>query len=440
MNSPNTTFNKNSTIEKKSKSNTNNINLSNNFLTPGEKSTEEEKEGEERRGKTKLLQEITNGSSSIIENKDTPDKLNDFFQLPNDKSFQNLSMISTPGSFNLDMSINGYKPCSTTPINADNTRALKDQIHGLVQEIINKQLQIDKLQEKSDEDDKIIQNMIQTIRIMENDKAEYTKLNLSKVKINELPETVNCPSISNDKKINCNKKTIKILGDSHVRNLKYFVDRELSQKYSTECYFKSGAVYKDIENIDHDKKSSNYVIIIVGTNDVCKSLWHKVENAIFDLSKRYKDSEILIVLTPYRQDQPTLNKYINTFNNNIKSVVRKIDHVKFVETNRLFNLNDYCGDGVHFNRNGKIKLSKKIKSVVEGQYKKQSVQIEKSNNKYYNNNNIYYNDSRPGPILTKKYHKNYNSKRNWSNSHKKFPCQDHRLHWNKNNPRPNKNC
>lgn len=284
--------------------------------------------------------------------------------------YQHLSMISTPGALNLGLSIAEYDVSPTTPVTVENIQDLRRQIRGLVQEIINKQILIDKLEKKSKEDDTLIKNMIQSIRMLEDENK------VKNVTLNDQPTFVDNSS--------GRKKIIKILGDSHVRNLNHFIKKELPHNYVTKFYYKPGACFDQVSKLDPVEDNSDIVVVIAGTNDVCNSLWYSVENAIVDLSKRYVDKQVFIVLTPYRRDKTVLNKYINIFNNNVKNLVRNLENVKYIDIQNIFAINDYSFDGIHFNRMGKIKICKKIKDALTRPQKKYEYSANHRSNSYNN--------------------------------------------------------
>ncbi|KAL1458736.1 hypothetical protein WDU94_008857 [Cyamophila willieti] len=266
------------------------------------------------------------------------------------------------------------------------------QIHCLTQEIINKQIEIDRLANKSKEDDKVIQEMIQSIRMLEelnNDKSAKTNSvtctsNFNKtenfkpsqkptVSFSSSPcilSSASCTtSLTNVENSGVNPKScpkrILILGDSHCRNLKDLLTKELPSTFHVSLNFKPGGTFHDVANLCvTNDPPYEHVIVIAGTNDVCRSIWSSVENAVYVISETFRNSKVHLVLAPPRANYTSMNKYINTFNYHLRWISKKLNNVQCIETQFLFHFDDYAFDNLHFNRSGKIKLCRTIKHAI----------------------------------------------------------------------------
>ncbi|KAL1448359.1 hypothetical protein WDU94_005507, partial [Cyamophila willieti] len=71
-----------------------------------------------------------------------------------------------------------------------------------------------------------------------------------------------------------------IYGDSHVRNLRMHLEKELPDSYKISTHFKPGGTFQEVAN-SLSKYDLQYegIIVMAGTNDVCHSSWADVENA-----------------------------------------------------------------------------------------------------------------------------------------------------------------
>lgn len=262
-----------------------------------------------------------------------------------------------------------------TPVTHAAILELKKQNDALVQEIVNREIEkdklmtkIDKLQEKSDHDDELMKRMVESIRILELQVGTSTKKSTQpppKKPIISSPQKVNEVEILHEIR-NIDGKRIKLIGDSHIRNLKDFMTKLLPCTTSVDVNFKPGGRYEDISRFDTPPQSVKYdgVFVMAGTNDVCQSIWYQVENAIRGICDQHKPSQVYFILTPLQMGSPTTNKYIRIFNNSIKDVVCTIANATCIETVMMFKHYDYCADGIHLNRQGKFKLCRTLVDYV----------------------------------------------------------------------------
>lgn len=259
---------------------------------------------------------------------------------------------------------------------------LKKQNDALVQEIVNREIEKDKLvtkivklQEKSDHDDELMKRMVESIRILEHQVGTLTKKSSQPPPKNQIissPLKEHEVEILHEIGITVGKR-LKLLGDSHIRNLKDFITKLLPCTTSVDVNFKPGGRYDDISRFDAPPQSVKYdgVFVMAGTNDVCQSIWYQVENAARAICDQYNSSQVYFILTPLQMGSPTTNKYIRIFNNSIKDVVRTIANATCIETAMMFKQYDYCADGIHLNRQGKLKLCRTLADyVIHGGVKK----------------------------------------------------------------------
>uniref|UniRef100_A0A8D8ZYY7 Uncharacterized protein n=1 Tax=Cacopsylla melanoneura TaxID=428564 RepID=A0A8D8ZYY7_9HEMI len=160
-------------------------------------------------------------------------------------------------------------------------------------------------------------------------------------------------------------KRILIIGDSHCRNLKDLLSKELPSPFHVSVNFKPGGTFHDVAKLCVTSDPPyEHVIVIAGTNDVCRSTWSSVENAVYDISETFRHSKVHLVLTPPRANYTPMNKYINTFNYHLREISKKLNNVQYIETQFLFHFNDYAFDNLHLNRSGKIKLCRTLRHAI----------------------------------------------------------------------------
>uniref|UniRef100_A0A8D8X0G9 Uncharacterized protein n=1 Tax=Cacopsylla melanoneura TaxID=428564 RepID=A0A8D8X0G9_9HEMI len=320
--------------------------------------------------------------------------------LPDNQSILSMGTPATDISTNTFNGNNSTSIFSATPLVRDQTKDLRFQIHSLTQEIINKQIQIDNLNEKaeqdreeleriknkaefdeaelkrlrfkSEEDDKIIKEMIESIRTLEglpDKKNSNTKLKngptttKQKKMSSEKCQTVISPrcaippraprevQFSNTNKSISTPTTearttrLVVFGDSHVRNLKNHLEKELPGSYQIHTHFKPGGTFQAIANsISSNDLKYEKVFVMAGTNDVCHSSWTEIENAVIEISTMFKDRTVFLVVVPQRGENCIMNKYVNIFNKNLKLLARRLCNVECIEINHIFDYQDFCGD------------------------------------------------------------------------------------------------
>lgn len=343
------------------------------LISPEKKTTKEEKKK-------------TEGNAQQNDNKNKA-------QLPFNQS---IISVATPG---LNAAFTNDSTYEETPRARDEVGELKKQVEGLIQEIINKQLEIDRLNEKSKADEKDMEDMIRTIRILEGVKSINTNKNSrkqdqnitassSKAKqIERTDSNVASPNNHTLKKLEPvntrNVSRIGIFGDSHVRNLWEQLQKELQGNFHVHAHFKPGGTFQVIADMftEEDMKY-DHIFVIAGTNDICHSTWTEVVNAIYQISAKMKNKKIHLILPPPRGEKTTMNQYIKTFNQSIKQLTFSLDNVNCVDISYLLQYQHYAYDKLHLNRIGKIRLCRKIKQIIYNEKRRFSNVFENNNNNH----------------------------------------------------------
>ncbi|KAI5755978.1 hypothetical protein M8J77_021154 [Diaphorina citri] len=184
--------------------------------------------------------------------------------------------------------------------------ALKEQVQALVQKVMDKQVEIDRLVEKTTEDDKIMKEMIQSIRILEGEakknekslsthrKQKITSTNSKSIKKDNIPiplaDKASSPSASGTTK---RTKNCLILGDSHVRDLKHFLKTNKPYKYEFHVKFQPGARFREVSELHVANKPYDDIVIIAGTNDNVRGIRTKTNDLYINTSMQENDVIIL---------------------------------------------------------------------------------------------------------------------------------------------------
>uniref|UniRef100_A0A8D8RDE8 Uncharacterized protein n=1 Tax=Cacopsylla melanoneura TaxID=428564 RepID=A0A8D8RDE8_9HEMI len=162
------------------------------------------------------------------------------------------------------------------------------------------------------------------------------------------------------------------IGDSHVRGLSGIMSEIMTKKCNIEAVFHPGAGYKTVADIHHKSPklvnpvTNNPVIIMCGTNDVCSTPWDTMKQGIDSLITKFRLNELYILGVPFRfNNNRRLNSHISRLNTKIKNYVMSTSsNIVFIDPNKLLKPQDYAKDKLHLNRNGKIKLCKRIKTII----------------------------------------------------------------------------
>lgn len=338
---------------------------------------------------------------------------------------QSILSVATPG---LNATIRHIDSTfDETPRVRDEVGELKRQVDGLIQEIINKQIEIDRLKAKSEADDNDMKDMIRTIRMLEGvkniestgNKTQDTDSKATKSKRNKQfnqqtvqSENHKIQDLERNKTINTQNTQVTrigIFGDSHVRNLREQLQRELPNNYQVHAHFKPGGTFHEISNM-FTQEDSDYdlIFVIAGTNDVCHSSWTEVENAVYQISSTLKNKKVYLILPPPRGEETVVNHYIKTFNRSIKELTSTLDNINLVDISYVLDYQHYAYDRLHLNRLGKIKLCKKISQIICKRESKVFKTYTSNKKQQRKTNNVFYpektNFSKPREFNDHQYH------------------------------------
>ncbi|KAL1448280.1 hypothetical protein WDU94_010924, partial [Cyamophila willieti] len=163
--------------------------------------------------------------------------------------------------------------------------------------------------------------------------------------------------------------------DSHVRGLRDHISEFLPRGCKAEACFQPGGGYETIATT-HTRSPNlvnpqphDPVVLLCGTNDVCATQWEVIQRAITDLSRMFQHCHhVCVVGVPFRFNNKKLNFHINRMNSKIKHFVKSTPNIEFIDPNKFLKPKDYARDGIHLNKSGKSKLSRKIgKSITPSQ-------------------------------------------------------------------------
>jgi lysophospholipase L1-like esterase len=214
-------------------------------------------------------------------------------------------------------------------------------------------------------------------------------------------------------RLKSNKHTVKIIGDSHLRNSVMRINQYLNSKYEATGFIKPGATTKEIVTSgehelqelgekdvivlncganDIEKVNSSISAIITpvivtsdehelqelgekhvmvlncGANDIEKvdSSISAIITPIIDFSQKYSNTNIIVLEIPHRHDlhhKDMTNICIQSVNTKLKSTLSRFKHVTILDMNTT--RNHFTKHGLHLNKLGKEWLARKIASQID---------------------------------------------------------------------------
>lgn len=339
--------------------------------------------------------------------------------LPHNYSVQSIGLTPSPTS---NLSTNrilnsctlGETPQSILPI-----IELKNQVNSLIEEIVRKQMEIEKLQKKSNEDENLLAELLERFKIME---AENTKTN-AKIKSLEyqialrdtcksgpaprsafkdtsqkpsttlhpttLPEvntfnnlssdegnrseisnstlvTVSQDKSSSSSPSSYTKPRLMIYGDSMTRDFGRIL-QELFPQYTVQCSTSPGGCFSfAIRNIKQETKNftkQDIIFILAGTNDIPLLTPYLIDGELKRLHYLCKITNVVISSVPYKYHDKSLNSNIFVSNQHLLKSCH-VYNFHFFECNFFLSRNMYTKHGLHFNLTGKSAFCKTLYSAL----------------------------------------------------------------------------
>lgn len=161
---------------------------------------------------------------------------------------------------------------------------------------------------------------------------------------------------------------LKILADSHGRNVRSIVQERCNIHNVYSCIKPGGQIHSvliDAENEAKDMDQDDFLVIFGGTNDIKPHLSDNfIPNKIEQTIEKCSHTNIIVSALPYRYDIPYLNRKIYQTNRLLKQLCDKYYHANFLPLNTI-KRDDYSNGGLHFNRYGKSKYSQLLAHLIK---------------------------------------------------------------------------
>jgi len=174
------------------------------------------------------------------------------------------------------------------------------------------------------------------------------------------------------------KSRILVLGSSHGRHLPSILQEQLGKRYAVSGFTKPNATLAqataDLGEQTKDFTTSDFVVIVAGTNDV-NHLYHdaeeRLETELEAIGEITSDTNLLFVNTFQRYDNLACNVKVNLENKTINSIMSRYKHVDIINTDKL-NRAHFNVQGLHLNFEGKQQLCQSLRAAVVGKSKRET--------------------------------------------------------------------
>jgi hypothetical protein len=162
-------------------------------------------------------------------------------------------------------------------------------------------------------------------------------------------------------------RTLFILGDSHVRYLRNYI-QHIDSTIDIIDHFQGGASLLQICNyLCETVSNEDHVFVFGGTNDIGRNSLSTLKPSLLKLFSKYLHAKFTFMLVPLRVQwnrQCYQNSAIVNFNKELEEFLGEQDRpINILDTNQLLHAGHYSRDGLHLNRAGKQVVSKAIVSM-----------------------------------------------------------------------------
>jgi len=167
---------------------------------------------------------------------------------------------------------------------------------------------------------------------------------------------------------------VSLVGDSHIRNLRSFVQKEVESELTqsnssfsmnvTSVFYPNAPmqtfVEKGLKSCTRPGANRNSSLVFLGgVNDTSDLAVDETIKLFETHASQFRPEDIMVVETPYRYDNPSLNKSIFIQNRRLKELCTKFGWTYIPINFSLFRMH-YNKAGLHLNHIGKKLVSKLI--------------------------------------------------------------------------------
>lgn len=182
-----------------------------------------------------------------------------------------------------------------------------------------------------------------------------------------------------DQELKTSKQKILICGDSHGKDLAWYID-SLESSVESIGFIKPGGRTKqvlDMENINAEHLTEkDFLVIVSGTNDVAKNESHEVVSSITETLTQVKNKNVILVDLPNRfdlVDWSCVNTETRKTNYKLQELCAMYKNITIVEASSA-ERDMHTKHGLHLNIKGKKWLAQKIIDTVKNYTNRPSAQ------------------------------------------------------------------
>ncbi|KAG8306118.1 hypothetical protein J6590_055092, partial [Homalodisca vitripennis] len=133
-------------------------------------------------------------------------------------------------------------------------------------------------------------------------------------------------------------------------------------------YFRPGArfdqVVEEVGEITKGLTSSDYLLVMAGTNNVEKSGVKQLMSDVHTLINNTKHTTLLLATLPMRHDRWELDKNITKINVELENTIEVYDDTVKLLPLHLLPPHMFTAHGLHMNRRGKNRVAEMIKNLA----------------------------------------------------------------------------
>uniref|UniRef100_A0A8D8Q5H4 Uncharacterized protein n=1 Tax=Cacopsylla melanoneura TaxID=428564 RepID=A0A8D8Q5H4_9HEMI len=250
----------------------------------------------------------------------------------------------------------------------DSSLDLSFQRDAAINKVMEKQMDLDNAMLELTESRKMIESLHATISVLEAGwEADRNELNELRRQLSGTNTAV--------------KTKLTVIGDSHVKFLGPVLCKTFPSSFEINCLAQSGAIMADVATRETGNHSNQDVIVIVaGTNDVCKTSWKSFAQALDTLFAKYQSTKLGFILIPSRKGNCEINTHIESLNERIVKHF-KGKNVFFLNPKIVLKNKHFAKDGLHLNKVGRLSLCSMMKSGIVDNKRFDNVESSEPNDK-----------------------------------------------------------
>jgi hypothetical protein len=165
---------------------------------------------------------------------------------------------------------------------------------------------------------------------------------------------------------NKSRKKLVILADSHGSNLSSLIEERsiLNVCSHVRPGAKFNQVVQEVTDLSKDLSKNDHLLVVAGTNNIEVTGIKRLVDDIHELISKVNHTNLILASIPMRHDKPNLDLKIARANAEIEKIVIDQGNIKLLPLH-LLPRHYYTNHGLHFNKKGKISISRTVAQLVQ---------------------------------------------------------------------------